>query len=155
LNGCTIDHGSVLRIDEPFSFNRQRDDIVPNDADSRERLMRLSISGAVLSLILAGALASTNPSQQTVSKVPPILEAGRLAMPRSLKQAGLPLAAKRLVIAADNPETPEKIELGKQLFFDGRLSADGTVACSTCHNPGRAFTDGRPTSIGIKGRVGP
>jgi cytochrome c peroxidase len=34
------------------------------------------------------------------------------------------------------------------------LSADGTVACSTCHDPARAFTDGRPTSIGIKGRGG-
>jgi cytochrome c peroxidase len=34
------------------------------------------------------------------------------------------------------------------------LSADGTVACSTCHDPARAFTDGRPTSIGIRGRVG-
>src|SRR5207247_997581 len=36
----------------------------------------------------------------------------------------------------------------------GRLSADGTVACSTCHDPARAFTDGRPTSMGIKGRIG-
>src|SRR5205823_3156298 len=33
-------------------------------------------------------------------------------------------------------------------------SADGTVACATCHDPDRAFTDGRPTSVGIKGRVG-
>jgi cytochrome c peroxidase len=40
------------------------------------------------------------------------------------------------------------------LFFDGRLSADGTVACSTCHDPARAFTDGRPTSIGFKDRIG-
>src|SRR5437016_1795219 len=40
------------------------------------------------------------------------------------------------------------------LFFDGRLSADGSVACSTCHDPARAFTDGKPTSIGIEGRVG-
>jgi cytochrome c peroxidase len=44
--------------------------------------------------------------------------------------------------------------LGRRLFFDARLSADGTVACSTCHDPARAFTDGRPTSVGIKGRVG-
>jgi len=55
---------------------------------------------------------------------------------------------------ADNPQTAEKIALGEKLFFDGRLSADGTVACSTCHDPARAFTDGRPTSIGIQGRVG-
>jgi cytochrome c peroxidase len=57
-------------------------------------------------------------------------------------------------IPADNLQTPEKIALGQRLFFDGRLSADGTVACSTCHDPGRAFTDGRPTSTGIEGRIG-
>jgi Di-haem cytochrome c peroxidase len=58
------------------------------------------------------------------------------------------------VIPPDNPQTAEKIALGEKLFFDGRLSADGTVACSTCHNPAWAFTDGKPTSIGVKGRVG-
>jgi cytochrome c peroxidase len=41
-----------------------------------------------------------------------------------------------------------------KLFFDGRLSADGSVACSTCHDPARAFTDQRPVSIGINGRAG-
>ena len=48
----------------------------------------------------------------------------------------------------------EKVALGEKLFFDGRLSVDGTVACSTCHDPARAFTDGRPVSIGVKGRAG-
>jgi cytochrome c peroxidase len=62
--------------------------------------------------------------------------------------------ATRAAVPLDNPQTPEKIALGKQLFFDGRLSVDGTVACSTCHDPARAFTDGRPLSIGVKGRVG-
>jgi len=41
-----------------------------------------------------------------------------------------------------NPQTPEKIELGKKLFFDRRLSGDGTMSCATCHNPEQAFTDG-------------
>jgi len=77
-----------------------------------------------------------------------------LAQPRSLHQIGLPLAATLAAIPPDNPQTPEKIALGQQLFLDGRLSADGTVACSTCHQPAHAFTDGRPTSIGIKGHVG-
>ena len=75
-------------------------------------------------------------------------------MPRSLRQLGLPIAATQAAIPADNPQTPEKIELGEKLFFDGRLSADGTVACATCHEPARAFTDGRPVSLGIKGRAG-
>jgi cytochrome c peroxidase len=83
-----------------------------------------------------------------------IPQPGALAAPRSLGQVGLPLEATRALVPADNPQTPEKIALGQRLFFDGRLSENGTVACSTCHDPARAFTDGRPTSIGYKGRTG-
>lgn len=46
-----------------------------------------------------------------------------------------------------NPQTPEKIELGKKLFFDRRLSGDGTMSCATCHNPEQAFTDGQDISL--------
>jgi cytochrome c peroxidase len=93
-------------------------------------------------------------TEQMTLKAPPIPRAGPLAQPKSPRQAGVPEAATRVAIPADNPQTSEKIALGQRLFFDGRLSADDTVACSTCHNPARAFTDGRPTSIGIKGRAG-
>jgi cytochrome c peroxidase len=44
---------------------------------------------------------------------------------------------------AANPLTPEKIEFGRRLFFDKRLSGDGTRSCASCHEPQRAFTDGR------------
>ncbi|MCU1307436.1 MAG: cytochrome peroxidase, partial [Acidobacteriaceae bacterium] len=98
--------------------------------------------------------APTKTTQEATGKAPPIPEAGPLARPKSLGQVGVPVAATSATIPADNPQTPEKIALGQKLFFDGRLSADGTVACSTCHDPARAFTDGRPASIGIKGRVG-
>jgi cytochrome c peroxidase len=93
-------------------------------------------------------------TRKTTSKVPPIPKTGPLAQPKSLRQVGVPAGATHAAIPADNPQTPEKIALGLKLFFEGRLSADGTVACSTCHDPDRAFTDGRPASIGIKGRVG-
>jgi cytochrome c peroxidase len=93
-------------------------------------------------------------SRQAAEKAPPIPKAGPLAKPRSLQQVGVPAELTRTVIPHDNPQTPEKIALGQELFFDGRLSADGTVACATCHDPARAFTDGRPVSIGIHGRAG-
>lgn len=108
----------------------------------------------MLLVLGASALISAAQVSPEVGKAPPIPKAGRLAMPRSLKQVGVPIAETRAAIPADNPQTPDKIELGQQLFFDGRLSADGTVACSTCHDPARAFTDGRPVSIGILGRAG-
>jgi cytochrome c peroxidase len=47
--------------------------------------------------------------------------------------------------------TPEKIILGKKLFYDGILSGDGTRSCATCHQPGNAFTDGLATSKGMSG----
>jgi cytochrome c peroxidase len=96
----------------------------------------------------AGNTASMKATQ------PPIPRAGPLAQPRSLQQVGVPIDQTRAVIPPDNPQTPEKIALGQKLFFDGRLSADGTVACASCHNPERAFTDGKPTSVGIHGGVG-
>jgi cytochrome c peroxidase len=91
---------------------------------------------------------------QTAGRAPPLPLVGPLAHPKSLKQVGLPLEATRAAAPVDNPQTPEKVALGGKLFFDGRLSVDDTVACSTCHDPVRAFTDGRPVSIGVKGQAG-
>ncbi len=49
---------------------------------------------------------------------------------------------------------PEKARLGRWLFFDGRLSADGTISCATCHMPEHGFSEPTPTSTGIDGQVG-
>ncbi len=57
-------------------------------------------------------------------------------------------------VPADNPLTPEKIELGRRLFSDRLLSAGRTLACSSCHNPGKAFTDGRRVAVGVGRRKG-
>ena len=62
-----------------------------------------------------------------------VFEAGPLAQPKSLEQTGLPRDATRGAIPPDNPQTPEKIALGERLFFEPRLSADGTIACSCFH----------------------
>lgn len=51
---------------------------------------------------------------------------------------------------ADNPSTPAKIELGKTLFFDPRLSRDGNMSCATCHNPSLGWADGLPVAIGFR-----
>lgn len=55
---------------------------------------------------------------------------------------------------ADNPTTPEKVELGKMLYFDPRLSSNGTVSCFSCHNVMEGGDDHRPTSIGVHGQAG-
>ncbi len=57
-------------------------------------------------------------------------------------------------VPEDNPLTTERIERGRELFFDKRLSRDRTIACASCHDPERAFSDGRPVAIGVFNRVG-
>lgn len=66
----------------------------------------------------------------------------------------LPPGVLEPVIPEDNPLTKEKIELGKKLFFDKRLSAEDTISCATCHDPEKGFADGKAIAIGIKERKG-
>jgi cytochrome c peroxidase len=59
-----------------------------------------------------------------------------------------------VTIQPDNPQSDLKILLGKQLYFDTRLSKDNTVSCATCHNPAIGWSDAGPTSVGINGQKG-
>ena len=68
--------------------------------------------------------------------------------------AAVPLGLAPLLIPASNPQTAAKIELGRRLYFDPRLSVDGTVSCASCHSPRTGWADGRPTSKGIDGQIG-
>ncbi|MBB5349335.1 hypothetical protein JWG42_03345 [Desulfoprunum benzoelyticum] len=54
---------------------------------------------------------------------------------------------KEVPIPKSNPQTPEKVELGRKLFFDRRLSGDGTTNCGTCHDPEQGYSDGLELSL--------
>ena len=56
-------------------------------------------------------------------------------------------------IPADNPQSPEKVELGKLLFFDPRLSGDAAISCVSCHDPGAGWAFPNPLSLGYPGTV--
>ncbi len=58
-------------------------------------------------------------------------------------------------VPPDNPITPEKVELGRRLFHDTRLSGDGTVSCASCHRPELAYTDGRGRAVGARESIHP
>lgn len=58
------------------------------------------------------------------------------------------------LIPADNPVTMAKVELGRQLYFDKRLSRDSSVSCATCHDPAMGWADSAPVSTGIHGQKG-
>jgi cytochrome c peroxidase len=65
--------------------------------------------------------------------------------------AGFPAPA----VPSDNPMSSQKVELGRRLFYDTRLSDNGTFSCASCHVQGLAFTDGRATAIGSTGQPHP
>lgn len=65
-----------------------------------------------------------------------------------------PLGIEATFAELAEPPRPERVRLGRWLFYDKRLSADGTIACSTCHRPENGFSEPTPHSTGIKGQEG-
>jgi len=78
------------------------------------------------------------------------LAAARLAAQTAPPAA--PLGLPPVPWPADNPYSPARVELGRYLFFDPRLSANGKVSCATCHPPEHAFAGGNPPPVGVTGR---
>ncbi|MEO8595832.1 MAG: cytochrome c peroxidase [Candidatus Solibacter sp.] len=66
----------------------------------------------------------------------------------------VPLGLPAFSWPKDNPYSPAKVELGRVLYFDRRLSADESTSCATCHAPEHAYTDGASVSTGIKSQKG-
>ena len=58
-------------------------------------------------------------------------------------------------VPEDNPMTAAKVELGRRLFYDTRLSENGTYSCATCHLQELAFTEGKARAVGSTGQVHP
>jgi cytochrome c peroxidase len=58
----------------------------------------------------------------------------------------------KLEVPADNPQSPEKVELGRELFFNKDLSGDHSLSCASCHDPASGFSDGKPRAIGFQGK---
>ncbi|HKA37450.1 MAG TPA: cytochrome c peroxidase [Thermoanaerobaculia bacterium] len=79
-----------------------------------------------------------------------LLSRGTAAAP-----AGLPRGFPAPRVPAENPMSGEKVELGRRLFYDPRLSGNGTQSCASCHEQARAFTDGRSRAIGSTGATHP
>jgi cytochrome c peroxidase len=75
-------------------------------------------------------------------------------MSSGLEAVAEPPGLPPLAYPSDNLPTPEKISLGKQLYFDGRLSADNKVSCASCHDPAKGFSNGEQFATGVEGKKG-
>src|ERR1017187_1215450 len=96
-----------------------------------------------------------------LSMGPSRIMAGALALPAFLilglaaqKNPKVPLGLPPLMWPRQNPYSADKVELGRYLYFDRRLSADETISCASCHDPQKAFTDGAAVSTGIRAQKG-
>ncbi len=92
------------------------------------RALSLMAGGGLMMLVCMSAQAGTFNALQPLPKQPPIPQ--------------------------DNPMTPAKVALGKQLYFDARLSLTGTHSCNACHNVMAGGDDGRAVSVGVNGKTG-
>jgi cytochrome c peroxidase len=98
-------------------------------------LFLITLSLLVLAIVIVGCAKNTAPASETfVPEIQPL-------------PAGL-TTYEAMTIPADNPMTPEKVALGRQLFFDERLSIDGSKSCYSCHVCEHGLTDGLPKAIG-------
>lgn len=109
------------------------------------RGMRFTL-GAAAALLVGCA---GKPVEKKEAAVPPWEQANPL-----VPLPALPLGIDSTFADLEKPPTPERVRLGRWLFYDKRLSADGTISCETCHEPAKAFSEGAPVSTGIRGQKG-
>ena len=97
--------------------------------------------------------ASTAREDATVP--PPPLEDAAVDAGTPAYPFPLPPGFPQPIVPRDNPLTAEKVALGRHLFYDKRLSGNGTQSCASCHEQERAFADSRPRGVGSTGQVHP
>ena len=101
---------------------------------------------AVLALVVLPIQACSTPA----APPPPEWEAANPVQPLPVPPLGIDGQLSDL----PEPPTPQRVRLGRWLFYDTRLSSDGSIACSTCHRPEHAFSEPTPVSTGINGQKG-
>ncbi len=130
--------GLALDADSATTHSREGDPLAG-------RLAARLVDATSVVVVRNGRLAEVRPSEAVGSGTASTAKPYRLEIPATFPQPNLPL---------DNPLTEEGVALGRRLFFDPMLSKGGVQSCATCHDPTKAFTDGRAVSVGAEGRNG-
>jgi cytochrome c peroxidase len=111
--------------------------------------------------VVVGLIAVSCKTVETPPPAPPVAAEPaptpppepKVELPPAPALPGLPLGLSEVNAPADNPQTPEKAELGWMLFFDKRLSKDGSQACESCHHIERAYTSGLALDAKVGGAM--
>lgn len=146
LAGCGADGARILEAD-PRTIEGQRP--APPGAPALEPVPPLAPAGAGTGAGSPSGSSSESRGAPTTSSpggaLEPTLSAGEFAW-------SLPAGFPEPLVPPDNPMTWPKIELGRHLFHDERLSQNETASCATCHRQALAFTDGRAVALGSTGQ---
>ncbi|MFN7982417.1 MAG: cytochrome c peroxidase [Vicinamibacterales bacterium] len=112
----------------------------PSETGEVRRAARFRVSAGVLLALLGWAIADA---------------AQPAARPPLAYEWNLPRGFPTPKVPADNPMSAVKVELGRYLFYDTRMSVTGTFSCATCHQQERAFADDKRRGVGATGAVHP
>lgn len=107
-------------------------------------------SSKMLSVILLGIAVVVSLvlfRQQNQRKVPSTPIGQRI-------EIKAPLGLPPVPVPEDNPPTVETVALGRRLYYDPRLSVDGSISCATCHSPEAGFADPKAVSVGVDKKTG-
>src|SRR5262245_51328894 len=112
---------------------------------NRSRISRRIVVASVAALVGSYAGCTGAPEEKPAETATP-------APPPSSDVPSPPVSFGVVPVPADNPSTPEKVALGRQLFFDTRLSVDESRSCYSCHVCENGLTDGKPVAEGAAGK---
>jgi len=170
----TDDTPAAQPADAGVAESRKNVDVQKADADRAIDEASKSLGPAEHAADRATTAAAVSGERESVRLGEPALTAGVpgsgpitleqidawLADPRNFVELvpvlplGLAPGAAQITGLDANPLTRAKVELGRQLYFDPRLSADSTVSCASCHNPAEGYTAHTKTGVGIRGQQG-
>ncbi|OLC54850.1 MAG: cytochrome-c peroxidase [Acidobacteria bacterium 13_1_40CM_4_69_4] len=114
--------------------------------------MRPGLLAGTIATVLA--LGCTQAPKEPQKAAPAAPQGETFASGEYTATLPLGLQASSAYVPDNNPMSQAKIELGRRLYFDGRLSRDGTISCASCHDPDKGFSDGRPNSQGVNHQAG-
>jgi cytochrome c peroxidase len=142
-----FDLAAVLNAPRPLSFAHDGSSTHSRDGDP--------ISAALVKN-LAGAFSVKRISELTDAEIA-VANPKPLYLPAKFTPYGFKMSAIFPIpdLPRDNPLTVERVELGKTLFFDKRVSINNAQSCADCHSPKRAFADSRKVARGAEGQFGP
>ncbi len=141
-----FDIATVFNLPQPLSFRRDGSSTHSRDGDPLCAALVKNLAGA----FSIGSTGELSVAEIASSEPRPLFLPGKYTPYEFTMSPVFPIPD----LPRDNPLTVERVELGRALFFDRRLSRNGAQACADCHAPDKAYTDGRQTARGAEGQLG-